>query len=174
MRQNGSAKRWTISVNPVRQDALGIPLNQIFMSSQIRKYLLLTLSHAEVADRVHYTPHFMLSKCRSLFNCESVVVEKKLHVNQGYHYHVGILNDTASCYTVSRILREFFLEFKGRQLKGYNVTFHKSWTTVRVYVFKQNKDALCWETTESLCVKLLHRREKGKRSAVVSLVCVNA
>ena len=76
----------------------------------------MTLSHAEIGDRVHYGEHFVVSKCRSLFNCESIAVGKELHVTSGYHYHVGILNDTASCHTVAKILRDFFPEFQGRQL----------------------------------------------------------
>lgn len=86
------------------------------MSSHIRKFILLTLSHAESGGRSHYTPHFVTSKCRSLFNCESVIVAKELHQNKGYHYHVGVLNDTASYNTAAKLLRGSFPEFEGRQL----------------------------------------------------------
>ena len=55
------------------------------MNTKIRKYILLTLSHAENGERSHYTPHFVVSKCRSLFNCESLIVAKELHKTKGYH-----------------------------------------------------------------------------------------
>lgn len=132
------------------------------MSGHIRKYILLTLSHAEVGDRAHYTPHFVVSKCRSLFNCESIIVAKELHKSKGYHYHVGILNDTASRYTATNQLRSAFPEFEGSQL---NVSFHKSWNTICEYVFKQDSDPHCWGTTKEQCRARIHRREKGKKSA---------
>lgn len=41
-----------------------------------------------------------VSKCRSLFNCESVIVPKELHV--------GILNDTVSRHTAAKTLKSIF------------------------------------------------------------------
>lgn len=131
-----------------------------FMSRHLRKYILLTLTHAEAGDRSHYTPHFVVSKCRSLFNCESVIVAKELHKNSGYHYHIGILNDTASYHTATKLLRESFPEFDGRQL---NVSFHKSWNTICEYIFKQDSDPYCWGTTKEQCRERLHRRKTGKK-----------
>ena len=131
------------------------------MSSHIRKYILLTLTHAECGDRAHYTPHFVVSKCRSLFNCVSVVVAKELHQSEGYHYHVGILNDTASYHTATKILRKSFPEFDGRML---NVSFHKSWNTICEYIFKQDTDPFCWGTSKEQCFERSHRRKKGKKS----------
>jgi len=131
------------------------------MSSHIRKFILLTLSHAESGGRSHYTPHFVTSKCRSLFNCESVIVSKELHQNKGYHYHVGVLNDTASYNTAAKLLRGSFPEFEGRQL---NVSFHKSWNTICEYVFKQDQDTYCWGTTKEQCRERLHRKKAGKKS----------
>lgn len=130
------------------------------MNSHIRKFILLTLSHAESGDRSHYTSHFVVSKCRSLFNCESVIVAKELHKEKGYHYHVGILNDTASRHTAAKILREAFSEFDGRQL---NVSFHKSWNTICEYIFKQDQDPYCWGTTKEQCRERLHRKKTGKK-----------
>ncbi len=40
------------------------------------------------------------------FYCESIIVATELHQSKGYHYHVGILNDTASRHTAVKILRE--------------------------------------------------------------------
>jgi len=102
----------------------------------------------------------VVSKCRSLFNCESVIVAKELHKEKGYHYHVGILNDTASRHTAAKFLRESFPEFDGRQL---NVSFHKSWNTICEYVFKQDQDPYCWGTTKEQCRERLHGKKTGKK-----------
>ena len=129
------------------------------MSSHIRKYLLLTLSHGESAERSHYTPHFVSSKCRSILNCQSVIVAKELHKDEGYHYHVGILNDTASCHTVTKLFRKAFPEFEGMQL---NISFHKSWNTICAYILKQDKDPFCWGTTKEQCRERFFRKKTGK------------
>lgn len=130
------------------------------MSRHIRKNILLTLTHAESGDRSHYTRHFVVSKCRSLFNCKSVVLAKELHKSEGYHYHIGILNDTASYHTATNLLRKSFPEFDGRQL---NVSFHKSWNTICEYIFKQDDDPYCWGTTKEECRERIHRRKTGKK-----------
>jgi hypothetical protein len=101
------------------------------MSENYRKFILLTLNHVESGECSQYTPYFVVSKCRSIFNCESIIVAKELHKEKGYHYHVGILNNTASRYTAANLLRESFPEFTGRQ---YNVSFHKSWATICEYI----------------------------------------
>ena len=131
------------------------------MRSHIRRFILLTLSHAESGDRVHYTPRFVSGKCRSLFNCESVVVAKEQHKSSGYHYHVGILNDTPSCHTGIRVLREAFPEFEGCQL---NVSFHKSWNTICAYVLKQDDDPFCWGTTKQKIKERLSSVKKRKKN----------
>lgn len=122
----------------------------------IRKYILLTLSHAEAGSRSHYTPHFVVSKCRTLFNCESVILAKELHKEKGYHYHIGILNNSASRRTATRVFRESFVEFEGSQL---NVSFHKSWTTICAYILKQDKNPFCWGTTKEECFERLKRKK---------------
>ena len=108
---------------------------------------------------MHYTPYFVSSKCRSLFNCESIIVGKELHASKGYHYHIGLLNDTASYNTATKTFCLAFWEFPGRQL---NVRFHKSWNTICDYVFKQDKDPYCWGTTKEQPLNRLERRKKGK------------
>ncbi len=131
------------------------------MSSHIRKFIFLTLSHVDSGDRTHYTRHFVVSKCRSLFNCESVIVAKELHKDKGYHYHAGILNDTASYNTAAKLLRCSFPECEGRQL---NVSFHKGWNSICEYVFKQDQDPYCWGPTKEQCRERLHRKKAGKKS----------
>ena len=65
------------------------------------------------------------------------------------------------------MLRKAFPEFLGSQL---NVSFHKSWTTIREYVSKQDKAAYCWGTTKEECYKRLHRRKTGKKGLGLDLV----
>jgi hypothetical protein len=104
-----------------------------------------------------------------LVNCESVIVGKELHKEKGYHYHVGILNDTASRYTAVTKLRKAFPEFDGRQL---NVAYHKSWTYVCEYVFKEDNDTYCFlfllrknnGTTKEQWGERLNRKKAGKTS----------
>ena len=127
----------------------------------IRQFILLTLSHAESGEMSHYTPHFVLSKCRSLFNCEKVVVVKELHKTRGYHYHVGILNDSATRDTATKLLRKAFPEFEGGLL---NVKFHKSWNTICAYLLKEDKNPYCWGTTKEECEERVGRRKNGKKS----------
>ena len=103
----------------------------------------------------------MVSKCRSLFNCESIIVAKELDKDKGYHYHVGILNDTASYNTAAKLLRSSFPEFDGSQL---NVSFHKGWNSICEYVFKEDQDPYCWGTTKEQCRERLHRKKAGKKS----------
>ena len=127
------------------------------MSENIRRFLLLTLSYAEKSECAHYKPHFVVSKCRSLFNCESVIVPKESHKGE---YHVGILNNTASRYTATKKFREGFPEFEGRQL---NLSFHKSWSTVCDYVLKQDPNPFVWGTTTKELNNLLSAKKTKKK-----------
>ncbi len=117
-------------------------------NSHIRRFILLTRSHAEREGRSCYTPHFVCSKVRSLFSCDEIIVSKEMHSGGGFHFHVGILNQTASRHTATKRLRDSFVDFEGRQL---NVSFHKSWNTILKYCFKQDSNPYCWGTTPDKC-----------------------
>ena len=130
------------------------------MSSHLRRFLLLTLSHAETDDRVHYTPHFVASKCRSLVNCQSVIVPKELHKADGYQYHVGILNNTANSNTAAKKFCKGFPEFEGRQL---HLSFHRSWITVCECALKQDFRFFFWKTTKDQINDLLNIRKRKKK-----------
>ena len=109
---------------------------------------------------MHYTPHFVVSKCRSLVNCQSVIVTKELHKSEGFHYHVGILNNSASSHTAVKQFREGFSEFEGRQL---HLSFYKSWITVCEYTLKQDSDPFLWGITKNQINDLLNVRRKNKK-----------
>jgi len=136
-------------------------MNNSSNGSHIRRFILLTLSHAERADRQMYTPHFVTTKVRGLFSCDQIVVSRETHAEGGYHYHVGILNCTASVHTATKVLRKAFSEFDGRQL---NVSFHKSWKTILKYCLKHDMNPNCWNTSAEEC-----RRHVGSKSSVPSV-----
>lgn len=61
---------------------------------------------------------------------------------------VGILNDTASCHTATKLFRELFREFDGRHL---NMSCHKSWNTICEYIFQPDRDPYCCGVPEHQC-----------------------
>lgn len=113
------------------------------MKEHIRRYLLLTLSHSE---RRNISPQDIIHKISNLFQCKQIVIAQESHKDNGIHYHIGILNESASRHTVTKILRKTFPMFEGKQL---NVSFHKGWNTICHYLLKQDKTPTCWGTSLS-------------------------
>lgn len=111
------------------------------MKEHIRKYLLLTLSHSE---RRNISSQEIIEKIHNLFKCKQIIVAQELHQDHGTHYHIGILNESASRYTAAKLLRKTFPMFDGKQI---NVTFHKGWNTICHYLLKQDKTPACWGTS---------------------------
>lgn len=74
---------------------------------------------------------------KELFECISIVVAKERHSEEGYHYHIGVINSDASRYTATSKIREAFPEFEGRQC---NVSFQKGWNSICRYVTKQDNE----------------------------------
>ena len=84
----------------------------------VRKYILLTLSHVEsTPERGALTADLIIVRLKGAFICKSIVVSKESHTSSslGYHYHVGVWNESASKYTATLKLRGLFPEFEGRQ-----------------------------------------------------------
>lgn len=105
----------------------------------IRQYVMITLSHGE--RRPEVSQELIVSRLNSKFTCRSIIVSKENHAHGGYHYHVGLRNSTASCHTATRQIRELFPEFPGLQC---NVSFHKGWNTICLYITKKDQSPLCW------------------------------
>ena len=131
------------------------------MSTTLRRFLLVTLTHGEAVSRLHYSPKLIVAKIRSLLICNAIIVAKEIHLSGGFHYHVGVLNESASSKTVTRELRKLFQEFEGKQL---NVSFHKSWNTVCSYVIKQDKTPYCWNIKLEEVEERTKRQRRGNRN----------
>lgn len=105
----------------------------------IRKFILITLTHAEVRSKV--TRSLCVARCRDMFHCVAVVVSQEPHKEGGYHFHVGMKIENASRFTAVKTIRNAFSEFEGKQC---NVSFHKGWNSVCKYLLKQDQSPLCW------------------------------
>lgn len=81
-------------------------------SGNVRKYLLITLSHAE---RRAVSQELVRDRLLMLFDCQSVVLSKESHQEGGFHYHIGVKNRLASRYRAAKEIRESFPEFDGAQ-----------------------------------------------------------
>lgn len=118
-----------------------------FGHGNMRPRLLLTLSHNDKWERDRVTPSEILARVVKVFECQKVVISEEPHSAGGSHYHVGILNSTATRYNAARRLREAFPEFGGAAL---HVSFHRSWETVLRYVMKGQKVLLSWDLVGGL------------------------
>lgn len=131
------------------------------MSENLRRNLLITLTHVEREEREYYSPPLIVGKVRSIVNCQAIMVAKEEHKEKGYHYHVGVLNDSASRNTVTKMVRGAFPEFTGHQC---NVSFHKSFNTICRYVIKQDMNPYCWNIRVEECRDRAKRQNEGKRN----------
>ena len=111
--------------------------------SSVRKYLLLTFSHAEYTpERRELSAEVIISRLTELFACKSIIVCKECHISRGgVHYHVGVWNENASKNTLVSKLRDAFPEFEGRQL---HVSPHKGWNTICKYLLKEDPNPTVW------------------------------
>lgn len=127
--------------------------------SILRKYILLTLSRVDyTAERGALTADSIIARLTEAFVCKSIVICKETHNSNslGFHYHVGLWNESASKYTSTPKLRGLFPEFEGRQL---DVSYHKGWNTVCAYLLKEDRSPVVWGE-ESL--ELVSNAEKAE------------
>ena len=83
-------------------------------NSTLRRYLLITLNHAERGNRSLVTTENIIARLTARFNCKSIIICTEDHNKFGYHKHIGVWNETASKNTLQRVIREAFPEFEGR------------------------------------------------------------
>lgn len=90
------------------------------------------------------------------------MVSKESHTSSslGYHYHVGVWNESASKYTATLKLRRLFPEFEGRQC---NVSYHKGWNTVCAYLLKEDRSPVVWGEESLELVRERGSSAAGKR-----------
>lgn len=129
----------------------------------LRKYILLTLSHVECTEtRRELSTETIINRLTRTFVCKSIVISKESHTSLGYHYHVGLWNESASKHTASSKLRNLFPEFEGRQL---DVSFHKGWNTVCTYLLKEDAAPTVWGEERLEIIKRRADAAAGKHRA---------
>lgn len=113
--------------------------------SSIRKFILITLSHAENRG---VSKEEIQRRVTDAFVCRSVIVAQEMHQGEtekhpplGFHFHVAVFNQSASKNNATSVIRKLFPEFEGRQCQ---VTFHKSFVTMCSYVSKEDTLPLVW------------------------------
>ncbi|WP_353805849.1 hypothetical protein, partial [Acinetobacter baumannii] len=132
----------------------------------LRPYILITLGHAE--KRQIITPPQIELILRKLFQCSSIVITKEKHQNEGWHIHIAVKNFSASKNNATKILREAFSQFEGRQC---NVTFHKGFAYLIGYVTKNDKEPHVWgefSKEEILSIGEKARRKKKANTKPVT------
>lgn len=77
-------------------------------NSSVRRFLLLTLNHAERRENVNTDE--IIRRLWGLFVFHCIVLAKELHKADGYHFHVGILNSSAQRYSLVKKVRRAFPE----------------------------------------------------------------
>ena len=85
----------------------------------------------------------IMDKVRAIFDCRAIVIAKETHQEGGYHYHVGILNKTASKHTAAKKLRKILPEWAG-QIVDIKIKFHKAWSSICAYIVKEDKEPIVW------------------------------
>lgn len=129
----------------------------------LRKYLLLTLNHAERENRSLVTAADIIDRLNSVFNCKAIIISKELHRVQGHHLHIGVWNENASKNTMNQRIRKLFPEFEGRQC---NVSAHRIWDTVCQYILKQDNTPVVWgeESLEEIKNRLDAKQKKKEKN----------
>lgn len=106
------------------------------VARQIRRWMLITFSHTEGKE---ITLEEACDKVAGLFDTVRLVgVAEDHHETLGEHFHIAYESRDASYKTCTRRVREAFSPlFEGR---GINVSFHRAWSTMLVYVAKDQPD----------------------------------
>lgn len=107
----------------------------------IRPYLLITLIHAETTERKKIDRGVIKERIIKMFQCRSVIIAKENHGEKGFHYHIGVWNESASKNNLAKGIRNGFKEWDGRCI---DVKAHKGWGTICKYILKEDKEPLIW------------------------------
>jgi hypothetical protein len=107
-------------------------------NKQLRRWKLVTLTHLQrSSERSAVTLDVGIARLESLFTCSRIVGVYEEHAVEGKHMHFAVESSNAKARTATKVIRETFPEFEGRQC---NVSFHKCWSTMLLYVAKDDKD----------------------------------
>lgn len=104
----------------------------------LKPYLLVTLDHAE--RRESLTREEIVWRIQSLFLCRCIIIARENHKEaEGYHYHIGVLNESARKNTLTREVRRTFPEW---DQYACNVKWHRAWASVCGYALKEDQHPL--------------------------------
>jgi hypothetical protein len=140
-----------------------------YVNSNIRRWKLITLTHVA---RQGMDPESGLAECikrlEGLFDCVKIVGVREKHSDGEYHFHFAVESRDARKKTATKKVRGIFPEFGGRMC---NVSFHKCWTTMLVYVAKDQADLSEAEfgaeyTREEALMELAAKRSKRMNCVV--------
>ena len=129
----------------------------------LRRWILITLSHAEKVD---IDLHTLCARLNTAFNVDKMVAATEKHVEGGHHYHIAMENSSASKHTATSRIRALFPEFPGM---GCNVKFHKSWITMLSYCTKEDpnwSENIFGDYDKRRALEELHSRKSKTLNAV--------
>lgn len=134
--------------------------------SNLRKHLLLTLSHVE-----RQAPNLNLSEVFAQMAAVCKVIRavgcKELHEEGGFHYHMAIENSNANKHSITKRIRNAFKEFDGRQV---DVKFHKSWVKMLQYVTKEDEDFQVFSANDDYTRSMVLEELECKQSKTLNAV----
>lgn len=101
----------------------------------LRAFMLITLDHVEKRP---LSIEDCYGRLKTKFTIIKMVGAIEEHKDQegtftGSHFHLAVHTSDASKNTATKIVRNLFPEWEGR---SQNVAFHRSWTTMLVYIAK--------------------------------------
>lgn len=133
------------------------------MKTTLRKYISITLSHAE---KRNVSTHEVIQRLRKIFMCTAIVVATEKHKDEeGYHFHIALKNKDASKHTATKRIRDIFQEFQGMQCK---VQFQKGIGNILAYITKEDKTPTVWgEYSLEQILKMAEGARNHKRNEIV-------
>ncbi|RZS17292.1 hypothetical protein BHM03_00049414 [Ensete ventricosum] len=124
--------------------SMNIKPNNNTKYSNVRKYLMLTLSNADNNEqRQNVTPGEIINRIKHTLQPESIIVAKERHESGNLHYHVGILKEKGIMRRKAnpKEFRSMFPEFNGAQL---DIKCFKKWSAICNYIYKEDPDPIVW------------------------------
>lgn len=151
--------------SPIRE-LIQFPVSDVPHQSNLRKHLLVTLSHVErQAPNLNLTEVFsQLQQCCTVIRAVGC---KEKHEEGGFHYHMAVENSNASKNTITKRIRAAFPEFDGRQV---DVKFHKSWVKMLQYVTKEDEDFQCFSADDDYTRDMVLQELECKQSKTLNAV----
>lgn len=127
------------------------------INETLRPHLSITLSHAEKRDVAQE------SLCQRIREVCTVIAKEKHQENGFHHYHAAVKAKNASKNNATRIIREVFPEFEGKQC---DVRFPKGWAGA--YITKEDREPLVWgESSRDKIIDIAENARKHRKNTTV-------